>query len=168
MLHTRDDNEKSKSPRVRGRPFSKGNINGKPRDKIMDDSGYTSNIERGNVARGPTSPKEIAIDRNLSQLESCPTIIKVETQIKESMNNNNENYFEEKEESQDKISDETIDSIDFENGKNKLSIRFSKKQNRMYRIQIFINEEIEIRPVTYTGTSTGTAFWNLLKGSLKK
>lgn len=168
MAHTQNDKEKSAIPRVRGRPFSKGNINGKPRDQIMDDSGYTSDIERGNVARGPNSPKEIAVDRNLPQLESKPTIVKVEAKIKDSMNKNNENFFIKKEEPKEKIQDVIIDSIDFENGLNKLSIRFSKKQNRMYRIQIFLNEEIEIRNVTYTGTSTGTSFWNLLKGSLKK
>ena len=61
---------------------------------------------------------------------------------------------------------ELIDSIEFRNGKNFLTIRFSKRHNRMYRIQIFLNDEFEVRPVTYTGASTGQTFWNLLKGSL--
>jgi hypothetical protein len=63
---------------------------------------------------------------------------------------------------------ELIDCIDFNNGKNKLSIRFSKLNNRMYRIQMFLNDELQIRPVTYNGSSTGKTFWNLLKGSMKK
>jgi len=62
---------------------------------------------------------------------------------------------------------ELIESIDFKNGENKLSIRFSKKHNRMFRIQIFLNDKNEIRPVTYSGASTGKTFWSLLKGVLK-
>ncbi len=60
-----------------------------------------------------------------------------------------------------------IDSMEFLNGENKLTIRFSKKHNRMFRIQVFLNDKHEVRPVTYTGSSTGYAFWNLLKGALK-
>jgi hypothetical protein len=62
---------------------------------------------------------------------------------------------------------EPIDAIEFLNGKNKLTIRFSKRHNRMFRIQVFLNNTHEVRPVTYTGSSTGYAFWNLLKGALK-
>lgn len=60
-----------------------------------------------------------------------------------------------------------IDSVEFLKGKNKLTIRFSKRNNRMFRIQVFLNDKHEVRPVTYTGSSTGYAFWNLLKGALK-
>jgi O-acetylhomoserine/O-acetylserine sulfhydrylase-like pyridoxal-dependent enzyme len=63
---------------------------------------------------------------------------------------------------------ELIETMQFMDGPNKLEIRFSKRHNRMFRIQIFLNDEIEIRPVTYTGTSTGHSYWNLLKKSLKK
>ena len=62
---------------------------------------------------------------------------------------------------------EKIDSIDFKNGKNTLSIRFSRRHNRMFRVQIFLNDQTEIRPVTYNGSSTGYTFWNILKGLLK-
>jgi hypothetical protein len=76
---------------------------------------------------------------------------------------------EEKEINKEKTKDlEMIESIDFKNGENTLSIRFSKRHNRMFRIQVFLNNENQIRPVTYTGASTGYAFWNLLKGALKK
>jgi len=63
-----------------------------------------------------------------------------------------------------------IESIDFisKDEKNKLSIKYSKKSNRSFRIQIFLNDEQELRPVTYTGSSTGNTFWSLLKGALKK
>lgn len=63
---------------------------------------------------------------------------------------------------------EVIDSIDFYNGKNKLSIRLSKKiLNRGYRIQIFLNDENEIRSSTYNGQGPANSFWKLLKGSIK-
>lgn len=60
-----------------------------------------------------------------------------------------------------------IESIQFKNGENTLTINFSKKHNRMFRIQVFLNDKYEVRPVTYTGSSTGYAFWNFLKGALK-
>lgn len=63
---------------------------------------------------------------------------------------------------------ETIEEIDFFKGNDRLTIRFSKKHNRMFRIQIFLNNEIEVRPVTYTGARTGYSFWNLLKGAMQK
>lgn len=61
-----------------------------------------------------------------------------------------------------------VDQIDFKNGENVLSIKFSKKHNRMFRIQIILNDGTEIRPVTYTGSSSAYNFWHLLKGALKK
>lgn len=63
--------------------------------------------------------------------------------------------------------DELVDNISFSDGKNTLKIVFIKKQNRMYRIQIFLNDNMEIRPATYTGSNTAEMFWKLLKGSLK-
>lgn len=63
---------------------------------------------------------------------------------------------------------EIIDSIEFKNGSNVLKIVFKKQHNRSFRIQAFLNETTEIRPVTYTGSSTASSFWSLLKGSLKK
>ncbi len=63
---------------------------------------------------------------------------------------------------------ELIEKIEFRNGENTLTLRYSKKYNRTFRLQIFLNDNTEIRPITYTGISTGNAFWNLIKGSLKK
>jgi hypothetical protein len=58
---------------------------------------------------------------------------------------------------------ELVERIDFKNGKNVLSIRFSKRTNRLYRMQVFLNDETEIRPVTYTGSSQANGYWGLLK-----
>lgn len=65
------------------------------------------------------------------------------------------------------ISNTIIDFIEFENGKDKISVKFIKKGNNSFRIQIFLNEKYEIRPTTYNGSSTAFAYWNLLKGILK-
>lgn len=68
----------------------------------------------------------------------------------------------------EKIPDKIIEEIKFPLGENVLSLRLSIKENRAYRIQVFLNEDFEIRPTTYPGLSTGTSFWKLLKGSMKK
>ncbi len=63
---------------------------------------------------------------------------------------------------------EVIENVDFTSGKNKLSIRLTKRNdNRAYRMQVFLNDDFEIRPSTYNGCSTAKTFWSLLKGSLK-
>ena len=63
---------------------------------------------------------------------------------------------------------ELVERVDFFDGKNKLSIAFIKKNSRMFRIQIFLNDSLEIRPVTYNGRSPASAYWELLKSELKK
>lgn len=62
---------------------------------------------------------------------------------------------------------EILDEIKFSSGENELTIRFIKRANRTYRVKVFLNDEMEIRPATYTGASTAEPFWNLLKRSLK-
>jgi len=56
-----------------------------------------------------------------------------------------------------------VEAIEFTNGKNKLKILLSKKHNRMYRVQIFLNDSVEIRPATYTGFAPASTFWGFLK-----
>lgn len=60
-----------------------------------------------------------------------------------------------------------LDSLEFKNGENKISINLIKRSNNSYRIQIFLNEKNEIRPTTYNGSSMAFAYWDLLKGTLK-
>lgn len=63
---------------------------------------------------------------------------------------------------------ETIDSLEFHDGKNKISVRLSKKPSRLYQVKIFINDEQEIRPMTYNGATTALGYWQLLKSNLKR
>jgi hypothetical protein len=56
-----------------------------------------------------------------------------------------------------------VDQIEFVNGKNTLKIVLSKRHNRMYRVQVFLNDTMEIRPATYTGFSPASTFWGFLK-----
>jgi hypothetical protein len=67
----------------------------------------------------------------------------------------------------EKKKSETVETIHFFRGADKLSIVLVKKDNRMYRTQIFLNDVVEIRNATYTGASMAYAFWNLLKANLK-
>lgn len=153
----------------RGKPFPKDNIKGKPRGKVLASSGCESSVEGGVVAPEPqqingeplkeeTGPfhglHELIMNTTDKILEETMKTPVVEEEVKPVA-----------EESKDL---ELIESLDFINGPNKLSIRFSKKHNRMFRIQVFLNDEHEVRPVTYSGATTGTTFWNLLKGVLKK
>lgn len=69
-----------------------------------------------------------------------------------------------KEIGQNQMADLTpVDSIEFTNGKNTLKIVLSKKHNRMYRVQVFLNNTMEIRPATYTGYAPASTFWGFLK-----
>lgn len=57
----------------------------------------------------------------------------------------------------------TMEVIEFKRGKDTLSVRLSKKENRMYRVQIILNGKTEVRPVTYLGAASAYSFWNLFK-----
>lgn len=165
MVHK--DDSKGKRGRPRGRPFPPNNKRGKSKDDVLASSGHEIGDERGVIASAPRSAiveenkgqKTEAVELNLPK-ESVENTIQT---IKESMNTAQEEASV-KEEIKDL---ELIESLEFKNGENTLSIRFSKKHNRMFRIQIYLNNKSEIRPITYTGASTGYAFWNFLKDSLK-
>lgn len=128
----------------RGKPFEKGNQQFKKRKntrKDLVDSGLESSDERAIV-------KEEIIKDNNTELEIKEEL---ETNEKETIN-----------------SFESIECLDFHNKDNKLSIKLFKKHNRMFRVQIFLNDSNEIRPMTFTGSSTALSFWKLLKEALKK
>lgn len=166
MVHR--DNSEGKKAKPRGRPFTKGHKRGKPQNDVLVDSGRESGDEGRVVASDPRSA--IVEEKNEQQDGIEFQIPKkgmetMEPTLKETMNTTQEEQAPIKEEVKDL---ELIDALEFKNGENTLTIRFSKKHNRMFRIQVFLNNESEIRPVTYTGASTGYAFWNLLKGALKK
>lgn len=142
MVH--NDINEGKKPRSKGRPFTKGNIKGKPRDEILAPTGHQIGVG-GEV---------IAPDTQSSILEPLIESIQEETTTEPP-----------------KIAlaePVPIDSLEFKHNENILKIVLSRKHNRMFRVQIFLNESIEIRPTTYTGSAPAMAFWNLLKNSLKK
>lgn len=63
---------------------------------------------------------------------------------------------------------ELKENLSFKQGENEITIRLYKRTNRMYGIKIFLNGNTEIRPTTFVGLSPAYAYWNLLKGALKK
>lgn len=154
----------------RGRPFAKGNNKGKVDDEVLDDTGLASGDEGGaltptpeSVQNGRTEHEEDGMAFQLPK-KACEVALSLHQTIKENMNTTQEK----KPSGEDDKNLELIDSIDFMHGENKLSLRFSKRTNRMYRIQIFLNDTYEIRPTTYSGISTGLNFWNFVKGVFKK
>lgn len=155
MEHRNNLETQKKKPR--GRPFSKGNKRGKLTESVLAASRSEISDGRRNIA---LSPQSSVVEQNKQENEvflQSPPIL--ENLINAPLN--------EKEDSQEKARDlELIESLQFKNGEHTLSIRFSRKNNRMYRIQVFLDEINEIRPATYNGSVTAYAFWNLLKGAL--
>ena len=152
----------------RGKPFPKDNVRGKPKSKALVPSGRESSVEGGVVAPEPQSSIVEPLIEESTVLNLLPTLVMNTTDqiLKENMETPIEPEIKPVAEEVKDL--ELIESLDFINGPNKLSIRFSKKHNRMFRIQVFLNDDNEIRPVTYSGATTGMAFWKLLKGVLKQ
>ena len=164
-------NPEAKS-RPRGRPFEKGNTLRKSKNAISDPSGHTSSNEGGIITPPVESsivpPSEGVLKDSFEHFQQV-TKKTIEEFMEPVQLKEEDGYIDiQKKEMEDLIPLTLIESMDFTNGENKLSIRFSKKNNRMFRIQVFLNDESEIRPVTYNGSSTAYGFWNLLKKSLKK
>ncbi len=123
----------------RGRPFPPGNKRGKPSREILDDSRHNTSSEREDVK-----------DREIKD-SNC-----MEKDISDFEKKFNE------------LAYTLIDSLDFENGKDKISVKFLKKGNNSFRIQIFLNGKHEVRPTTYNGSRMAFAYWDLLKGTLEE
>ena len=160
MVYQESSDGKKYKPR--GRPFPKGNKRGKLENGVLADTRYLSGNEGGIVV--PTSESVTKEpEKQESALSQLHTIVQetLDTNLKAAM----ETPIEEKE---DSSVYKIIETIDFKNGDNVLSIRFSAVNNRRYRIQVFLNDETEVRPVTYQGSTSGNAFWKLLKGALNK
>ena len=176
MVHREPSEGKKLKPR--GRPFPKGNKRGKLENEILDTSGSEISVEGGAVTPSLNSSiVDSARDGVFHQLNTF-VIDTLDNTLKECMETNQVEEIEPMQEEVKEIAKESkkedlkdlevIESIDFKNGDSTLSIRFSKRHNRMFRIQVFLNNKEEIRPVTYTGASTGYTFWTLLKGAINK
>lgn len=155
-----------KKYKPRGRPFPKGNKRGKLENSVLADTRHSVSDEGGNLdskVKHEGSYMEIEGDKGSAGqpvLNELPKLVinAIEEGLREAMSS----PVEEKEEAR------ILETLDFINGENKLSIAFSAVNNRRFRIQIFLNGDTEVRPVTYQGSSSGYSFWKLLKGALKK
>lgn len=161
--HQRDKDEESAKSRgrPRGKPFSKGyepHNKGKSNSTLLDDSGHQNDLERTDVRVEPNKsigepamheikpPDQPIVPAKIIEHGDSISLTKADEETK----------------------DQIMERIDFMNGNDKLSIIFSKRHNRSFRIQVFLNDTTEIRPTNYTGALTGYGFWNLLKGAMKK
>lgn len=163
MVHkTISEGQKAKP---RGRPFAKGNKRGKLENNVLASTGLESSDEGGfidvpeefmDAIHESLKIEQDPIDEQESVLNRLPELVMnaVDRDIKDVLSGSKEM--------------ELIECVDFKKGNSTLSIRFSKRHNRMYRIQIFLNDKLEIRPVTYTGSRTASAFWNLIKEAVKE
>lgn len=122
----------------RGRPFEKGNQYYQKRKAAAPIA----------VDRGPEISHE-GRDLNEDDLEDASL-------IQESESTNQSVY-------------QILETMEFKDqNENTLNIRFTRVNNRRIRVQVFLNDKIEVRPVSYQGSSSAYAFWILLKGALKK
>ena len=171
MVHSEFSEGKKRKPR--GRPFTSEYNPRKPKGTVLDASGLESSDEGGIIATLEQSVGTEALKQGFDQMQK-----REQESLKQLLSDTKEEatltssgtggeYLENPPKEAPKDGD-IIDSIEFRNGSNVLKIVFKKQHNRSFRIQAFLNETTEIRPVTYTGSSTASSFWNLLKGSLKK
>ena len=167
----REKSSEGKKHKPRGRPFPKGNKRGKLEHDVLDVTGLESSVEGGTIAPNLESSNVEGLNAQINdsgiyhQLpkEAAVAILEFAEEFESKAIESSEPLGNEQALPEPVI----MDKIEFTNGNNKLCVLLKKKHNRMYRIQIFLNENTEIRPVTYTGGTTALAFWNLLKGSLK-
>lgn len=145
-----------KKNKPRGRPFQKGYKRGKLENGVLADSGCASSDEGGIIALNRVKFNSVPLKEEGGYL----VMETLDRGLKDAMSS----PAEQKEEDENKI----IETMDFTNGENTLSIQFSAVNNRRFRIQIFLNGDTEVRPVTYQGSTSGFAFWKLLKGVIKK
>lgn len=149
MVHKDHGNgEKSK---VRGRPFVKGNKRGKFTCHVLDDSGHRSGDSGGVVDphtfKGYSDQLKIEIEEN--------QMIQEEEKSKQEEDYNYNPV-------------EIIECLEFMNGKNKLKIEFSKKSQRNFRVKIMLNDEKELKPISFVTKSLAYDSWDMLKRILKK
>jgi len=156
-----------KKSKPRGRPFSKGYVphnKRKSNPALLDDSGHEMCDERG-VIELPLNSSTV---EHLNEPEGGECYLSPE-QV-DTLNQKPEEKMQPLPEKEDEEKDAAltlIESVDFIKGKNKISLRLSKRHNRLFRLQIFLNDTMEIRPVTYNGASTAYSYWNVLKEIMK-
>ncbi len=135
------------NPKVRGRPFQKGNKNGKMECHVLDSNGKRNGVKGGVVDPHLLKPQEGTLKL---EIEVLPT------------------QKEEMKESENEKHQEVIDFLEFVNGNNTIKIQFSKKSSRNFRLKILINDEIEVKPVSYITKQSAYDSWEMLKRVLKK
>lgn len=144
--------------KARGRPFVKGNVKGKPPEELMIED--TQEKEEAICAVEDEFTKETSFEKIT---HSIPPSQPKKRQKKESKQTELK-----KEDNEVNLNSELVESLDFFDGENKLSIRLLKTPNRLYKINVILNDKLEIRPTTYPGAVAGVSYWNLLKGFVGK
>ena len=166
-----ENNQVPEFRRKRGRPPLNKATNGnapkyhlKAPQQVEAPKAVTTPIEqRSPEIEAKEMPPEVNSHPVIPREERMAAFEELKNDFKEGLIN------EPKEPSQNQIADLTpVDSIEFVNGKNTLKIVLSKRHNRMYRVQVFLNNTMEIRPATYSGYAPASTFWGFLKEITKQ
>lgn len=59
------------------------------------------------------------------------------------------------------------DFLEFKNGENILKIIVSEISQRRYKLDVILNDDVEINPSTYSGSASCLSYWKLLKKTMK-
>lgn len=136
-----------KNPKIRGRPFQKKKtLEGM--EKKAEENKLKPNdvIPREKFSREEMEEKFLPLSKTvIEQLKPDPM-----PEIKEPKKDN-----------------DLIESLHFKRGNDILTITLKKTPSRQYRLQIFLNEEHEVRPQTFFGYNPAMSFWGLFKRLLE-
>lgn len=164
----RSEPSEGKKFKPRGRAFPKGNNKGKLRNEVLASPGSQISDEGGIITPLPKETVTEDLKQSYDQMETQQKdVLKEEEKTGCEVLGIDPPILLESAKMHKIPENVVIDSMEFMQGTNCLKIVLFKRHNRMYRIQIFLNDS-EIRPNTYTGATSALPYWNLLKGSLKK
>ena len=168
--------ETNKEPEVRrkrGRPPLNKSLNGMPpkyhlkalQQPIAPKEAITPTEQQSPSVEAKESGLEVTVPATPQMKQAFEEYHAEQKEVCETVCNEIKQYYESPRDiRQNPMADLTpVEAIEFTNGKNKLKILLSKKHNRMYRVQIFLNDSVEIRPATYTGFAPASTFWGFLK-----
>lgn len=135
-------------PKVRGRPFQKGNKQGKMECHILDNEGN----RKENIG-GVKDPHTLKKSHGQNKVEIEVLASGREEEMKKYEHENGE---------------EEIDFLEFGCGQNTMKIKFTKKHSRNFKITVVLNDEIEVRPTSFITKQSANNSWDMLKRVLKK
>jgi hypothetical protein len=126
---------------VRGRPFTKGNVKGKPTERIKGSIDDQMVVRGGDIAQSKDKSTEAEKTALKPKIDPIP---------------------------EKDTAPVLVDQIIFKDDKgNEVKVCLFSTKTRHFRMQVFLNEKMELRPTTFTGNNAAMSFWELFKKNLR-